>query len=35
MNHVQREHAKRRRWCRIRYQGLEGWVRGIYLREGG
>lgn len=33
MNHEQRLQAKRQRWCRIEYEGVEGWVAGWYLVE--
>ena len=33
MNEAEREAAKRKRWCRIEYQGTEGWVAGWYLME--
>lgn len=26
---------KRPRWCRVEYQGINGWVAGRYLAEGG
>jgi heat shock protein HslJ len=31
---AEREAARRERWCRVNYGGLEGWVAGIYLTEG-
>lgn len=31
---AERETAARSRWCRINYQGIEGWVAGRYLAEG-
>lgn len=31
---AEREAARRERWCRVNYGGLEGWVAGIYLAEG-
>jgi hypothetical protein len=33
MNPAEREHAARKRWCKIRYQGIEGWVAGWFLAE--
>jgi hypothetical protein len=33
MSEEERRLAAERRWCRIRYGGVAGWVRGIYLRE--
>lgn len=30
----EREAAKRRRWCRIDYKGLVGWVAGWHVAEG-
>ena len=30
-----RRAAGKNRWCRIRYRGIEGWVRGRYLVEDG
>ncbi len=33
MTDSQRERSKKKIWCRIRYQNIEGWVLGIYLRE--
>jgi len=30
----EREAAARSRWCRIDYQGIEGWVAGRFLAEG-
>lgn len=33
MDKAEREAAKRKRWCRIEYQGTEGWVAGWYLAE--
>jgi len=35
MSTAQRERVKQTRWCRIGYQGVEGWVLGIYLRGDG
>jgi len=29
----ERERARFRRWCRIEWQGIRGWVNGGYLRE--
>ncbi len=31
---TEREAARRERWCRVRFDGLEGWVAGIFLAEG-
>jgi len=31
---AEREAAARRRWCRIEYGGVEGWVAGRFLAEG-
>ena len=31
---AERETAARSRWCRINYQGIEGWVAGRFLAEG-
>jgi uncharacterized protein YraI len=33
MSEIERERAARQRWCRIRYQGVEGWVAGWFLTE--
>jgi uncharacterized protein len=33
MTAAERQAAARRRWCRIEYQGVEGWVAGWYLTE--
>lgn len=30
----EREAARRRRWCRIEYRGVVGWVAGRFLAEG-
>ena len=30
----EREQAKKARWCRIEYDGIEGWVAGRFLGEG-
>ena len=32
---TERKAAERRRWCRISYKGVEGWVAGRFLGEGG
>lgn len=31
----ERERARFRRWCRIEWEGIRGWVNGGYLREDG
>jgi uncharacterized protein YraI len=33
MTEAEREQAARGRWCKISYQGVEGWVAGRFLRE--
>jgi hypothetical protein len=33
MSEEERRKAAERRWCRIRYRGVAGWVRGKFLRE--
>lgn len=33
MSEEERRQAAERRWCRIRYRAIAGWVRGKYLRE--
>ena len=33
MSEAQRKRARRQRWCRIRYEGVEGWVAGWFLTE--
>ena len=33
MTKAERERAGRKRWCRVRYQGVEGWVAGWFLTE--
>ena len=33
MSEEERRQAAERRWCRIRYGGVAGWVRGKFLRE--
>lgn len=33
MSGTERRGAGKDRWCRVRYQGLVGWVAGRYLRE--
>ena len=33
MSEEERRHAAERRWCRIRYRGVAGWVRGKFLKE--
>lgn len=35
MTDEERESAARNRWCRIVYQGIEGWVAGRFLAEDG
>lgn len=35
MSASQQERARRQRWCKIRYQGIEGWVAGWHLAEDG
>lgn len=35
MTETQRQQSRRNYWCRIRYQGVEGWAAGRYLREDG
>lgn len=35
MSEAQRRQAAQRRWCKIRYGDLEGWVAGRFLREDG
>lgn len=34
MTAAERAAAAKRRWCRIEYRGVEGWVAGRYLVEG-
>jgi len=34
MSEEERRQAADRRWCRIRYRGVDGWVRGKFLKEG-
>ena len=34
MSEEERRQAAERRWCRIRYGGVAGWVRGKFLKEG-
>jgi uncharacterized protein YraI len=34
MSAEERWQAAERRWCRIRYGGVAGWVRGKFLKEG-
>ena len=34
MSEEERLQAAERRWCRIRYQGVAGWVRSKFLKEG-
>jgi hypothetical protein len=31
----EREASSRKRWCRIAFHGVEGWVAGRFLAEGG
>lgn len=33
MSEAQRRQAAQRRWCRIRYGDVEGWVAGRFLKE--
>jgi hypothetical protein len=33
MSEEERRQAAELRWCRIRYRGLAGWVRGKFLKE--
>jgi uncharacterized protein YraI len=33
MSEEERRQAAERRWCRIRYGGVAGWVRGKFLKE--
>jgi hypothetical protein len=33
MSEEERLQVAERRWCRIRYRGVAGWVRGKFLRE--
>ena len=33
MSEAEREQAARRRWCKISYEGVEGWVAARYLVE--
>lgn len=33
MSAAERDRAARKRWCRIRYRGVEGWVAGWFLAE--
>ena len=33
MSPEERVRRGKRVWCRVRYQGVEGWVAGRYLRE--
>jgi len=33
MSEEERQQAAERRWCRIRYCGVAGWVRGEFLKE--
>lgn len=33
MTPEQRVQSSKRYWCKIEYQGVEGWVAGRYLRE--
>jgi uncharacterized protein YraI len=34
MSEEERRQAAEQRWCRIRYGGIAGWVRGKFLKEG-
>jgi hypothetical protein len=34
MGEEERRQAAERRWCRIRYGSIDGWVRGKFLKEG-
>ena len=34
MTEQQRQQSRKDYWCRVKYQELEGWVAGRYLREG-
>jgi hypothetical protein len=33
MSEEERRQAAERRWCRVRYRGVAGWVRGKFLKE--
>jgi uncharacterized protein YraI len=33
MSEGERTRAGRKRWCKIRYHGVEGWVAGWFLAE--
>lgn len=33
MSDDERQQAEKRRWCKIRYDGIEGWVAGWFLTE--
>ena len=33
MTPSQREESRKHYWCKVRYQGVEGWVAGRFLRE--
>ena len=33
MTPEQRAESSKKRWCRVRYGNIEGWVAGRYLRE--
>lgn len=35
MSPAEREAAAKKRWCRVRYKGIEGWVAGWFLEEDG
>lgn len=35
MSEAERHEAARRRWCKVRYGGVEGWVAGWFLKEDG
>jgi len=34
MSESERAESRRRYWCRVSFQGLEGWVAGRFLMEG-
>jgi len=34
MTEIERKLADQKRWCRIIFQGIEGWVAGRFLAEG-
>lgn len=35
MSEQQRRDSRKNYWCKVRYQGLDGWVAGRFLREDG